>query len=185
MALQFVLQEADKELKRPVDPSSEITTSPNTQRRRKSTVGQLSRRRRSSGQFEDDIEPEQQLLRNMGISLPDVTNDEARVDIFERALSDRLGKLRGHALNLQTTTESSISSHLLDAHLTLQLLQDSLLAATPYKSVKMVDPEITNGLGYFERELEEMREKVEGVDLQQKLHVRNVHKENLIERWAR
>jgi hypothetical protein len=193
MALQYVLDEAKRELQRPEESAPSKTASPvrpNTQRRRKSSVTQppvrvRNTRRRSSGPFDEDIEPEQQLLRNLGISIPAEANtDAARNEILERALSDRLSKLEGHANSLQSTTESSISSHLLDAQVTLQLLRDSLLADARYHKVQFLDPETESSVNGFEKDVLDMQEKLEAVNLQ-KLQSRNVHRDMLVERWSR
>lgn len=193
MALQFVLDEAKKELQSLEETAPSKTASPvrpNTQRRRKSSATQSSpvrarnTRRRSSGHLDEDIEPEQQLLRSLGISLPAEATDAARGEALEQALSDRLGKLEGHMNSLQSTTESSISSHLLDAHVTLQLLRDALLADTMYHKVQFLDPEIHASVGTFEQEVQDLQQKMEGVNLQ-KLQMRNVHRDELVERWSR
>ena len=194
MALQFVLGEVEKELQRPEEPVSSMTTSPvrpNTQRRRKSSatpsspVRARNTRRRSSGHLDEDIEPEQQLFRNLGISLPtEASTDAARSEALEQALSDRLSKLDGHVHSLQSTTESSISSHLLDAHGTLQLLRDSLLADTLYHGVEFLDPEIGSSVDNFEREVQDLQKKVEAVNLQT-LQAKNIHRDEFVERWLR
>jgi hypothetical protein len=190
MALNLVLDEAIKELShqnilqsRPSSP-----TKSNTQRRRKSTITQSplkGRSRRSSGPLYEDIVPEQQLLRDLGISIPsDATSSKAYIEVLERAHSDRTAKIAGHAANLQNATESAIGSHLFDANITLQLLRDELLADSSFKAVRLLDDDMQQDVKAFERKVEEMREKIEGVDVQ-KLHGRNVHKEQLVERWAR
>jgi hypothetical protein len=124
-------------------------------------------------------------MRTLGISLPAEANtDVARSEILEKALLDRLSKLEGHGSSLQSTTESSISSHLLDAHVTLQLLRDSLLADTLYRKVQFLDPEIQSSVSGFEQDIQHLQQKLEGVNLQ-KLQARNVHREELVERWSR
>jgi hypothetical protein len=192
MALQYVLDEAKKELQRPEESKPTVTSSPvrpNTQRRRKSSATQSpvrarNTRRRSSGHLDEDVEPEQQLLRNLGISLPAEANtDAARSEVLDRALSDRLSKLEGHANSLQSTTESSISSHLLDAHATFQLLRDSLLADTLYRRVQLLNPDIELSVETFERDIQEIQDKLETVNLQ-KLQARSVHRDELVERWS-
>lgn len=192
ITLQFVLAESKKELLRP-EPSSPLKpTSPvksNSQKRRKSSssrspVQSRTVRRRSSAN-EDEIDPEEQLMRNLGISLPaDAISEQTRMEIFERALSDRLGKLEVHTNTLQATTESTISSHLADAQSTLQLLQDSLLAESLYHKVQLLDPDIELPINTFEEDLKSIQEKMEGVDLQ-KLQTRNMNREQLVERWSR
>jgi len=186
MALNTILAEANKELQ-PTDLPNAQSPSPtksNTQRRRKSVTQR--RGRRSSGLGEDDVEPERQLLRNLGITLPSDTHPSpsSRIEILERARADRSAKLGGHAESLQSTTESAISSHLLDANLTLQLLRDSLLVESKFKGVRLLGEEMEKVVEDLEREVDVVRESLETVDVQ-RLHGRNVHKEQLIERWAR
>lgn len=192
VAMQYVLGEAKKELSSP-DPSQTTMTvnpvKPNTQRRRKSSGSkspvQLRNRRRSSGQQDDDIEPEQQLLRHLGITLPsDVISDRTHMEVFERALSDRLTKLEIHTASLQSTTESSITLHLTDAHTTMQMLRDSLLAESLYNKVQLLDPDIECSIAIFEDEINALQGKLEAVNLQ-KLHAKNVNREQFIERWSR
>lgn len=93
-------------------------------------------------------------------------------------------KLEIHSTSLQSTTESSISSHLLDAHLTLQLLQDSLLAESLYSKVRLLDPDIEASVTMFEQEIEDLQRSLEGIDLSA-LQERNVKREQLVERWSR
>jgi hypothetical protein len=193
MALQYVLDEAKKELQSSEISAPGMTVSPvkpSTQRRRKSSASQSpvrlrNTRRRSSGHLDEDVEPEQQLLRNLGVSLPaEATSDVSRMEILEQALSDRLSKLEGHANSLQSTTESFISSHLSDAHTTLQLLRDSLLADSLYRKVQFLDPDIESSVATFEENVLDLQQKLEAVDLQ-KLQARNIHRDKLIDRWSR
>ncbi|TVY87763.1 hypothetical protein LAWI1_G003175, partial [Lachnellula willkommii] len=158
MAIQFVLDSAKKELCRVEDsPTPSSPSKPNTQQRRtsaRSPVRTRNTHRRSSALENDDVEPEQQIARNLGITLPPVgVSEQARATALEKSLSERLTKLEIHSSSLQSTTESSISSHLLDAHLTLQLLQDSLLAESLYSKVRLLDPDIEASVGMFEQEI--------------------------------
>ena len=193
MALQSVLAEVKKEVDGSENSAPKKATSPispNTQRRRKSSAAQSplrarNTRRRSLGQSEEDIEPEQQLLRTLGISMPiEANTDSVRSELLEHALSDRLSKLEGHSNSLQSTTESSISSHLFDAHVTFQLLRDTLLADTRYHKVKFLDPEIEASITGFQHDVLDMQERLEAINLR-KLQARNVHRDELIERWSR
>ncbi|RDL38167.1 Uncharacterized protein BP5553_05600 [Venustampulla echinocandica] len=194
MALQCVLDSAKKELSRveilsadnkPVSPAKS-----NAQKRRTSSTTRSPgrpkpSRRRSSGVENDDIDPEQQIARNLGISLPAKSvSDQAHAEVLERALADRVTKLGIHAANLQSITESSISSHLLDSHITLQLLQDCLLAETLYHNVQLVDPDIEASVSMFQQEIQDLQKGLEGIDLE-KLQSKNIHREQLIERWSR
>ena len=92
-------------------------------------------------------------------------------------------KLQIHSASLQSTTESSVSSHLLDAHLTLQLLQDSLLTVSLYHKVRLLDPDIEASVSMFEGEISDLQQSLEGLDLSV-LQGRNVRREQLVERWS-
>ena len=193
MALQTVIDAAKGELLSADVSSTDKAaspTKPNTQRRRKSSSSQSpvrvrNTRRRSSGHMDEDIEPEQQLVRSLGISLPAGSmSDQSRLEILERALSDRMTKLEGHATSLQSTTESSISSHLLDAHTTLQLLEDCLLEDSLNHEVPLIDPGIYAYVTSFEKDIQVLQRDADGVSLQ-KLQSKNVHREELVGRWAR
>ncbi|KAH8671968.1 hypothetical protein BGZ60DRAFT_469402 [Tricladium varicosporioides] len=190
-ALNFVLASAKAELSR-VEAAPKITASPskpNIQKRRTSSnpsPGRLrNARRRSSGVFEnEDVDPEQQLARNLGITLPsEAASDHQRIETLERLLADRVLKLGIHTSSLQQTTELAISSYLQDANLTLQLLQDSLLAETLYGKVSLVDPDIESGVRMFEQEIQDLEQGLEEIDLG-KLGERNVNKEQIIGRWS-
>jgi hypothetical protein len=192
MALQFVLDSAKKELSLP-EPSTIKPASPtksNTQRRRKSSSSQTSpirartTRRRSSG-HDEDVEPEQQLARNLGIALPaEAISDTARVEALEKLLSERIARLESHSNSLQSTTETSISSHLLDAQITLGLLQDSLLAKTPYGKVRLIDPKIESDVSKFDQEVQGLQNGLDAIELHA-LQAKNVSREQLVERWSR
>jgi hypothetical protein len=191
MALQFVVGSAKQELSQPENEPPNKASSPvkpNTQRRRKSSssLSPVRTRRRSSGKLlDEDIEPEQQLARNLGIALPaEAVTDDARIDILVRALFDRISKLESHTTSLQSTTESSISSHLLDAHMTLELLHDSLLAESLYHKVRLLDPSVESSVATFEKDVQDLQKNLEVIDLHT-LQSRNVHKEQLIKRWSR
>ncbi|KAH7348726.1 hypothetical protein BKA65DRAFT_266279 [Rhexocercosporidium sp. MPI-PUGE-AT-0058] len=192
MALQAVLDSANKELLRSAITPAAKTSSPtrlNTQRRRKSSSSQSTLRvrntRRSSGHFDEDIEPEQQLARNLGVALPpEGVSDQERANLLEKMLAERLTRLEGHAASLQSTTESSISSHLLDARMTLGLLHDSLLAESQYHKVQFLDPNLEAAVTNFEKDIQHLQDDLEAVDLHS-LQARNIHREQLIERWSR
>ncbi|CZT53298.1 uncharacterized protein RSE6_14783 [Rhynchosporium secalis] len=193
MALKAVLEIAKKEVSQPEGlspvfaPSS--PTRPNMQTRQKSSTSQaipkVGKTRRSSGRFDEDIEPEQQLARNLGITLPaEGIPDHERANFLESMLAERLARLEGHAASLQSTTESSISSHLLDARLTLGLLHDSLLSDSSYHKVRLLDPKLEADVSLFEQDVSRLQDDLEKVDLHS-LSARNVHREQLIERWSR
>jgi hypothetical protein len=192
MALASVMELSKRELSRVESPTPKPAspTKSNTQRRRKSSSSQTSpirartTRRRSSG-HDEDIEPEQQLARNLGVVLPaEGISDSARIEALEKMLSERMTRLEGHANSLQSTTETSISSHLLDAQNTLGLLQDSLLAETQYGKVRLIDPQIESDVSKFDQEVQNLQKSLEAIELHQ-LQAKNVNREQLVERWSR
>lgn len=190
MALKTVLAAAKKELLQTSlikTPTSPVKS--NTPRRRKSSTPQSplkvrNLRRRSSGSVEG-LEPEQQLARNLGISIPaDSDSEQARIEALEQVLSDRLTKLGLHSENLQSSTETSISSYLQNAHATLQLLQDSLLAETSFHTVRFLDPELVGSVDTFEDDVLYVQKSMEEIDLQV-LQGKNVGRDQIVERWSR
>lgn len=193
MALKYVMDEAKRELERSRTSTTEnkpkAPKSPTMQRTKSSgptsPVRKRPIRRRSSGQADDELEPEQQLLRNLGISLPhESVPEQQRIDALEKAQLDRANKLEAHWHSLQSSTETSISSHLLDAHITLHLLRNSLLAQSPYNNVSVLDPDVESSLSTLQDDVERLQERLEGLDLK-KLQARNPHREQLVERWSR
>lgn len=185
MAVRAVIDTAKKELARPEISS---TTRPNSTASRRLSGPQTNHRvrnsRRSSGAYDEDVAPEQQLARHLGVALPaDELSDHERATLLERALSERTARLEGHASSLQSTTESSISSHLLDARLTLELLRDALLAESRYGKVRLLDPQLEASVDRLEREVLDVQEGLERVDLHS-LQARNVRREQLVKRWS-
>lgn len=192
-ALHTVIEVAKAEFSLPDVSFAENVISPtkqDPQRRPKSSASSSAvqvrnYRRRSSGHLDEDVEPEQQLARNLGISLPSGTMmDQSRLETLERALSDRMSKLDGHATSLQSTTESSISSHLSDVHSTLQILEDCLLDEPVDQEVQLINPAIHASVTSIEQNIEALRKQTDEVDLQ-KLQAKNVYREELVRRWAR
>ncbi len=190
IAVKYVLSSAKAELTppTPVLPSEPVSPSkPNIQRRRKSSTSSMRLRttRRSSGHFDEEVDPEQQLARNLGITLPEATiSDAARVEFFENALAERIARLESHMIGLQSTTETNISSHLADAHVTLGLLRDSLLKESRFGKVRLMDKEMEESVEIFESEVEALSEGLGAVDLRG-LQGRNILREQLVERWSR
>jgi len=189
MAMKHVIDVANKELQgsaKPLVRSASGSTRANTQRPRKASIAvpllrRRDTRRRSSLQADEEAEPEQQLLRNLGISIPE---NRPRAEILEHALRDRLRKLGSHTTSLQSTTESSISSHLHNADISLQLLYHSLLDESVYHEVQFLDPDIKSSLATFESEVEDLQKSMESIDLQ-KLQAKDTRRDQLIKRWSR
>jgi hypothetical protein len=143
-----------------------------------------TRRRSSTSSLDESIAPEQLLLRNLGIILQEEPSSELNISqSLHESLADRAGKLRWHEQNLQLSSESTISGHLHDAIVTLNLLRDSLLSETPYQKVNFLDPMVRTATSELEHDTEELRDCLEAMNLE-KLQQRNTTRETLIERWA-
>lgn len=191
MALKFVLQVATEELSKPTFSSTNSNTDITRSKghRRKSSLAQSplrprGLRRRSSGSTEG-LEPEQQLARNMGITLPSSADTESlQGNVVEQVLAERVKKLEIHSSSLRASTENSISSQLHDAHVMLQLLQDTLLKETPYKTVELLSPEMVGSVNTFEQDVAYVQTNIDEIDLHV-LQARNATRDQIVERWAR
>jgi hypothetical protein len=171
-------------------PSSPTKTKPSSPTRPRKMSKPISpvrprntRRRSSTTSLEEDINAEQQLLRNLGISLPaEQHNDHAIAVSLQEALVDRMTKLNIHAKGFQETSETSVATHLQDAQQTLHLLMQSLLAETPYKTIRLLDSELEDAMAKLESRVDDIKTGMGNIDLE-KLRVRNTKKEALVERW--
>ena len=141
------------------------------------------RRRSSVASLDDDTNAEQQLLRNLGISLPvELPADDSVAANLKNVLLDRTMKLHSHARNLQESSETSIACHIRDAQLTFHLLRQSLLSETEFNSRHFLDSEILEAIANSELEVERVRLETSKMDLE-RLRERNARKEELVQRW--
>lgn len=174
---------------RPPSPKAKQPSSPTRLRKQSKPISPArprnTRRRSSATSFDDDVNPELQILRNLGISLPAEPNNEHNLAAaLHDVLMDRQMKLNGHAKSLQEVSEISIGSHLHDSQVTLQLLVESLLFETQYKSVSLLDKEVQEAMGKLEKGVEEVKRETGAVNLDP-LRERNVRRDDLVVRWAR
>lgn len=182
MANKFATDIGKKELRHQAAPQpSKLTT---RQRQKSQTqVPSRSNRRRSS-MFEE-MDAEQQLLRSLGISIPtENDNDDARIESLESILREKSERLKSHTANLESLTETTISSHVHNADVTMKLLYNTLQADSVYGEVQLLDPDIVSSFNTFEEEIKNLQENLDAVNLQ-RLQLKNVHKEQLIKRWSR
>lgn len=178
---------AELELNPPLSPTAFKPSSPSRARKLNKPVSPVrsrnTRRRSSVASLEDDTNAEQQLLRNLGISLaveiPPENNAAANLN---NILLDRTMKSNSHARNLQQSSETSIACHIHDAQLTFHLLRDSLLSETEFNSRHLLDPEILDAIRDSEADVEELKLETSKMDLE-KLRERNPRKEELVQRW--
>lgn len=171
----------------PVSPDERISTrgsQPKKASNPPSPVRLRNNRRRSSTAFDENVDPEQELLRRLGISQSmDPYNDRANAVLMDASLADRMNKLKVHNGNLQATTEASIASNVREAQGMLQLVHDSLLSETLFKEVRLLDQDAETLIAELEHELEEVQANQAKMDVE-KLQVKSVSKEKFIERWS-
>lgn len=189
MASQFIIKAAQAEILTSDTKPAISPPKPTIPRRRKSSgshgSGHLpSNPRRYSGQLDDKLEPELQMMRSLGISLPvGCTPDQSRTKIIEKTLSDRMAKLENHAASLQSTIEASYSSHIDDAQRTAQLLEGCLMQ----KKQLGGSTETFNGsevaLHNFRQHVKNSRAELEAIQLQE-FHQNNAAREEFVKRWA-
>lgn len=178
---------AELDTDRPPSPKPKPGSSARIRKQSKpiSPVRPRNTRRSSATSFDDDVNPKLQILRNLGISLPaEPSGDRNIAATFQDVLGDRIMKLYGHSMSLQEVSEASIGSHLHDSQVTLQLLMESLLSETPYKTVNLLDTEVQEAMDRLEWAVEEVKRDVAVVSLDP-LRERNVRRDDLVERWAR
>lgn len=182
MATKFAIDTGKKELQHQAAPQP--SKSATHQRQNSQTQVQRRNSRRRSSMFEE-MDAESQLLRNLGITLPNENEtDDARTEFFETLLRERMEKLKSHMANLESSTETTISTHVHNADVTMKLLYNALQADSIYGEVQLLDPDIVSSFNTFEEEIKNLQENLEAVNLQ-RLQLKNVHKEQLIKRWSR
>jgi len=166
---------------RPRKREDEATTRSPTRRRRSSgqtsparvrsnTVGSGLQRRRSSGTVLDEP-PLEALLRALAVPLhPDTDGVEGaakgreRTALLSNLLADRTAKVDDIAANTQQGFESTAAIHLGDAEKAVRLLRDSVLADSPYRHVRLIDPEIAESIAFLEQEVRKLCDQIGQVD---------------------
>ncbi|KAL4725895.1 hypothetical protein ACLX1H_006569 [Fusarium chlamydosporum] len=140
-------------------------------------------RRRSSGILDEPaIEA---LLRDLALSLPDAeeASIQDQVSALDKAFGVRSSKTTDVVRGAQESFETSVTSRLDDARLAIQLLRDSVLAESPFGEVKMVDPEFEETVVALARDVEGVREKLDGV-VAKKALAKSVKKDEFVQRWS-
>ncbi|CAF3471248.1 hypothetical protein SNK03_007785 [Fusarium graminearum] len=139
--------------------------------------------RRSSGILDEPaIEA---LLRDLALSLPDAeeASIQDQVSALNKAFRERSDKTTDVMRGAQEGFEMGVTSRLDDARLAIQLLRDSMLAESPFGKVKMLDPEFEESVVALERDLEGVKEKLDGV-VDKKALAKSVKKDEFVQRWA-
>lgn len=177
---QFIYAvQGELSLSRPSSPTKPLPSANQSTKRASTSL------RRSSGVLVEDSEPELQILRDLGLALPDTSaGPDATRKYLADALADRQKKLAGHALNLQDAEQKIITTSLQDAYLAVRQLRESLLSETKFGTIRFVDEEIEEALKLMETEVNDVAAGIESVNVES-LRERNVLKETLVERWSR
>jgi hypothetical protein len=136
-----------------------------------------------------DEPPLEEILRALAISLPQ--DEEVPADLRDQVkelrstLATRRAKVRDVASNVQETFESVATKQVADGRLATQLVRDSILAESPFRDVRLVDPEIEGSIAVLSQELANVDEKLKGVDVGvARLRGRNAKRDELISRWG-
>ncbi|KAI0996991.1 hypothetical protein K3495_g11192 [Podosphaera aphanis] len=133
----------------------------------------------------DQIEPEHQLGRSLGVKFPELeASEEMYVETLEKILSERTARLETSATGLEATVESCILSHLLDSHITLSRLRDALLSHSTYHTIKLADPELVNAEDLLEKEISQARTTLEAINLKEP-HETDPYRDDFVNRWSR
>ncbi|KAF4580932.1 vacuolar H+/Ca2+ exchanger [Ophiocordyceps camponoti-floridani] len=95
------------------------------------------------------------LLQNL--SLPAMRNSNMtstqQNSFLSRAVTERRQKAAEVARGAQESFETSVVAHLSDAKLAIQLLEDSLLADSPFADVNLSDPELETSILVLDQEI--------------------------------
>ncbi|RGP68566.1 hypothetical protein FLONG3_8125 [Fusarium longipes] len=140
-------------------------------------------RRRSSGILDEPaIEA---LLRDLALSLPDAeeASIQDQVSALNKAFGDRSVKTTDVVRGAQESFEMSVTSRLDDARLAIQLLRDSVLAESPFGEVKMVDPEFEESVVALAKDVDVVKERLDGV-VEKKALAKSVKKDEFVQRWS-
>lgn len=132
----------------------------------------------------EETKQEHLLAQNLGITLPKSGSEEINVLNMEKILFENVARIESQEEILQKTMESSISSHLSDAHVTLALLRDELLDKSPYHEVNLIDPEMLKTIDLLETEVLQSQKKLDAIDLYD-LQAINSQRDHFLERWSR
>lgn len=129
--------------------------------------------------------PEQQVLDNLGVSLPEpISNYQELAFRLVDALEDRANKLQRYEQNLQESKERAITIALHDAHSAFQSLRGSILSETRYNKIQLADEENDEAVALMIAEVEELKQALDSIDAE-KLKERDSRREIFVERWMR
>ncbi|KAG6061299.1 hypothetical protein E4U32_003032 [Claviceps aff. humidiphila group G2b] len=128
------------------------------------------------------------LLKRLAISLPPEgeASPTARLNALAKIVDQRSRKCDEVAHAAQESLEIVTRAHLTDAKLAVQLLQDSILAESPFGHVNIVDPDIEGSIDVLRQELDKVQGKLRTLEEQGKRIVASsrVKRDEFVERWG-
>jgi hypothetical protein len=171
-----VLAEAIKTELAESRPESPVVGKKLTRRRLSSSTKRSPTRRRSI-----DNQPEKQLLRHLGIALPQGKSPSTAIDEIAR---ERQGKFFSHLASLESTTESTLAGNLGDLDKANQKMLDALLADSHNSDVVLVEEELVRGIDELEAGIGDVGKGLANVELE-RFAKKDKAKEQFVRRWAR
>jgi len=141
------------------------------------------------------------LLRSLGLSLPATSMTPSPPRVGSKAvasntkdsqllqlLQTRRQTLQTHMKSLTHASENTVSTHIHDARVTLQLLRDSLFAGSKYGGIRLGDKEVGEAVEALEGDLGEVVESVEDLGLGCGGEIaggkgKNFKRDEFVERW--
>ncbi|KAG5958444.1 hypothetical protein E4U57_001307 [Claviceps arundinis] len=128
------------------------------------------------------------LLKRLAISLPPEgeASPTARLNALAKIVDQRSRKCDEVAHAAQESLEIVTRAHLTDAKLAVQLLQDSILAESPFGHVNIVDPDIEGSIDVLRQELDKVQGKLHTLEEQGKRIVAGsrAKRDEFVERWG-
>lgn len=149
--------------------------------RPRANTANIGARRRSSGLFEEP--PLDTLLQSLALYLDDDAESVDKVKMLSTALDERSRKAADVSQGGQESFETVAATHMDDVRRALQLLQDSLLAESPFGEVKLVDPEIEGSIDFLSTEVKQIRDMLDRAEAK-KGTGKSEKKDEILRRWG-
>jgi hypothetical protein len=191
-----------------------MTASPTRRRKSSGTNSTTSplrlrntQRRRSSGGVGADEPPIDTLLREVGVVLPMAGSDgntvasstgkpasanspdmpSLQLAAISSALADREEKVADIGRSVQTSFETSSSSHLADIRRALLLVRESILAESPFGPARLADQAVETSIEFLAQGIDAMQTRLAGVGkntMKSGAGITNSKREEIVARWA-
>jgi hypothetical protein len=121
----------------------------------------------------------------LGIMPPVGTESHDDLEIACSAtVAERRAKLNSHLESLETSTDSTLSAHLGEADMVLELFREVLLANTKYGRVRLLGKETEDSVDALDQEVNDVSKTMSAINLES-LRERDVMRDQFVERWTR